>query len=247
MQLRRLTPLGIQSFEAWLSGLRAGETSEAPMHLLQPGATSEALSFSFDVEGCAFADRSEMGIWLARELSAHQGAILYDTGFWSALALAWIDHICPKGTGGRRTSGENARYVLESRRRAYRHLVWASWWAMNTYGDDGRYLLVPSQAAQSSLDFGGGEVMGQIAANQMTTASPSVIQLGRMLYAAPDTGRQRKGSSGKGAGSPRRFVQVLRQLEITYDFSSMPADALAAMLPKEFESRLLVAGAEGLR
>ena len=85
--------------------------------------------------------------------------------------------------------------------------------------------------------------MGQIGANQMTTASPSVIQLGKMLYAAPDTGRQRKGSSGKGAGSPRRFVQILRQFEMTYDFSSMSAEALAAMLPKEFEGRLKASGA----
>ena len=109
---------------------------------------------------------------------------------------------------------------------------------MSTYGDDGRYLLVPAKVGQHPLEFGGGEIMGQIAANQMTAGSATVIRLGRRLYADPANGHQRAGSSGKGAASPRRFIQVLRHFELTYDFSSMGDEALAELLPEEFEGRL---------
>jgi hypothetical protein len=235
---RRLSPPGLRSFETWLGQLRQDGRISPPKELLSNPHTSEELGFEFEPASRHFGTRAELGSWLARNLEQHAGSILYDEGFWSALALHLFDEICAPRTNGVRTPGESARYLFDSKRKAYRHLIWAAWWAMRTYGEDGQYLLVPSNLGQHPLEFGGGELMGQIAANQMTAGSAAVIRLGRRLYADPITGHQRKGSSGKGASSPRRFIQVLRQFELTYDFSSMTDANLAKLLPAEFASRL---------
>lgn len=237
MTMRRLTPDGIADLTTWVEQLRHDGRLEPPP-LLSNDRTSQPVDFPFDSPDFVFGDRAELGTWLAERLRPFRSRVLYDEGFWSALALLLVDQVCPAKSGGERKPGEAARYVMDAKRKAYRHLLWAAWWAMDTYGDDGRYLLVPSLLGDYPLEFGGGEVMGQIAANQMTTAAPAVIRLGRWLYADPVSGRQRKGSSGKGAASPRRFVQVLRHFELTYDFSSANAEFIAALLPGEFASRL---------
>lgn len=235
MVLRRLNRSGIDAFQKYIELSRAGHRQPAPVHLLDDPETSQALSFDFDpVDADGFNDRAEMGTYLVRALGDVGGQILHDEGFWSALGLRWFDQLCVQRSDGSRKPGENARYVLESQRRAYRHLAWGAWWAIDQFGEDGEYLLLPITIGEHPLEFGGGEVMGQIGANQMTTSAPSVIRLGRILYADPSTGRQRRGSGGKGRGSPRRFVKVLRQFQLTYDFGSMDESTLKGLLPKEF-------------
>jgi hypothetical protein len=240
MTFRRLNDQGMEKLREWFDGIRGGQTLTAPLHLLSDPETSTALTFRFDPSVLVFTNRAELGGQLAPALRSHRKEVLYDEGFWSALALFWIDLICPD-EGGVRKPGEVARYVHDARRKSYRHLIWAAWWAIDRYGEDGAYLLLPASASANQMTFGGGEVMGQIAANQMTTAAPSVIKLGRRLYASRSTSRQLSGSSGKGAASPRRFIQVLRHFELTYDFSSMTAENLAKLLPPEFKKRLSAA------
>jgi len=238
MSFRKLNEEGLARFTDWIHQLKSDGSLSIPKHLLTDPATSELLKFAFSPVEQEFSDRAKLGAWLNTNLSGHEAEILYDAGFWSALALFWFDQICAQRADGKRKPGEVARYVFDGRRKNYRHLIWATWWAINSYGADGRYLLLPVSAKDNPLEFGGGEVMGQIAANQMTTSSSVVIRLGRKLYSDPQTDRQNKGSSGKGADSPRRFVKVLRQFQLTYDFDAMTDDAIEGLLPKEFEQRL---------
>jgi len=237
MTFRKLNDQGLERLRGWFGAIRNGEKQPAPLHLITDVGTSTALSFNFAPSSLSFTNRAELGQQLAQALRSHRTEVLYDEGFWSALALVWIDNVCPEESGTRKP-GELARYVLDARRKSYRHLIWAAWWAMDRYGDDGAYLLLPTSPTTGQMTFGGGEVMGQIAANQMTTSAPAVIKLGRQLYASKLTSRQLSGSSGKGAASPRRFIQVLRHFELTYDFSSMTTDDLAKLLPSEFKKRL---------
>lgn len=87
------------------------------------------------------------------------------------------------------------------------------------------------QTGAHPLEFGGGEVVGQLAANQMTTGGETIIKQGRQLYSDPNTGRQRRGSGGAAAGLPRSFIHVLRQLELNYDFCSMNTNTASKLLP----------------
>lgn len=238
MTFRALNENGLSAFADWARLLKSDGGLPVPEHLLTEPTMSRPLDFEFSPVQHEFSDRAELGTWLNAALSGHEGEVLYDAGFWSALALFWFDQICALRADGKRKPGEVARYIFDPRRKTYRHLVWAAWWAINSYDADGRYLLLPVSARDNPLEFGGGEVMGQIAANQMTTSSSAVIKLGRKLYSDPETDRQNKGSSGKGADSPRRFIKVLHQFELTYDFDAMTGDALEALLPKEFQRRL---------
>lgn len=238
MNFRKLNQAGIDSFTSHLMKLKDEPRTAPPHHLLADPATSEEMPFAIQDRDIRFSDRVSLGSYLKHVLADHKATVLHDSGLWSGLALHWFDQLCSPRADGQRRPGEKARYILDSRRSAYRHLIWASWWAVETYGDTGKYLILPARTGEYPLEFGGGDVMGQIAANQMTTGSTAVIELGRRLYADAETGRQRRGSGGKGAGSPRRLVQVLRQFELTYDFSSMDVETLAALLPAEFRVRL---------
>ncbi|MGE3843071.1 MAG: hypothetical protein AB7I50_15970 [Vicinamibacterales bacterium] len=47
--------------------------------------------------------------------------------------------------------------------------------------------------------------------------------------------RIKRGAGGKGAGTPRRLMDYLRQIEMNYDLGSIKAEVFWEMLPKEFE------------
>lgn len=238
MSFRRLNEKGTEQFRQYVVKLKGDGALPPPFQLLNNPETSEEVEFSFTPTNRIFSNRVELGDWLQKALTSCEAAVLYDEGFWNALALQYFDQICVLRADGKRKPGEVARYIFEPQRKSYRHLIWSSWWAIDSYGEDGRYLLLPISDRDYPLEFGGGEVMGQVAANQMTTSSPTVIRLGAILYSDIATGRQNKGSSGKGADSPRRLVKVLRQFQLTYDFEAMSVEALAGLLPSQFRKRL---------
>ena len=54
------------------------------------------------------------------------------------------------------------------------------------------------------------------------------------LYYDDTTDRIRRGCSGKGPGSARRFADVLSQLDLTWDLHSLTVEQLLKLLPDEF-------------
>jgi hypothetical protein len=233
--IRRLNPVGLDKFEKYIRDLQAGQTPALPHDLLTDPGTSDATDVPIVPDQRQFTDRADLGRHLAKILSGDAHHLSHDVGLLSALTLFWFDQLCAPRADGKRRPGEMARYIFEPRRKTYRHLVWGSWWAMSTFGDNGAYLLLQMKPGAHPLEFGGGEVMGQLAANQMTTGGETIIKLGKQLFSDPNTGRQRRGSGGSAAGSPRSFIRVLRQLELNYDFRSMDTGAVSKLLPGEFD------------
>lgn len=233
--IRRLNTSGSQEFEHHVRRLQLGEKLENPLNLLTDDRYSEEIGTAIHPDQRVFSDRADLGRHLVELLGGAAAYLTHDAGLFNALTLFWFDQLCAPRADGIRKPGEMARYLFEPRRKAYRHLVWGSWWAMNAYGEDGAYLLLQMKPGQFPLEFGGGEVMGQLAANQMTTGGETIIRLGKQLYSDPETGRQRRGSGGSGAGSPRSLVRVLRQLEMNFDFRSMGQKEVRALLPSEFD------------
>lgn len=233
--IRRLNPVGLDRFEKYIRDLQAGQTPVLPLDLLTDPGTSEATDVPIVPDKRQFTDRADLGRYLAKILSGDAFHLSHDVGLLSALTLFWFDQLCAPRADGKRRPGEMARYIFEPKRKTYRHLVWGSWWAMSTYGEDGAYLLLQMKPGAHPLEFGGGEVMGQLAANQMTTGGETIIKLGKQLYSDPNTGRQRRGSGGSSAGSPRSFIRVLRQRELNFDFRSMDTKAVSNLLPGEFD------------
>jgi hypothetical protein len=55
------------------------------------------------------------------------------------------------------------------------------------------------------------------------------------LYIDPETGQAKRGAAGKGNGSARRLVKVLKQFDLTYYREDMDADEIISLLPDEFD------------
>ncbi len=64
---------------------------------------------------------------------------------------------------------------------------------------------------------------------------PSVVGAATRLYYNRELGRNRSGLGGKTAGSPRRFLDILSQLELNWDLHSLTIDELLGLLPSEFD------------
>jgi len=79
-----------------------------------------------------------------------------------------------------------------------------------------------------------GELLAQLTSQQDMLA-PSFQRLCRKLYFDEVAGKTKRGAAGAGAGSARRLARVRKQLDITWDMSDIDTDAIAKLLPNEFD------------
>lgn len=191
-----------------------------------------------DVVPHPFKDRQEAGehlVNLLRDVTPPPGMTLdSDPGLWTWLAVLWFDELAPfdKKTGARRI-GKTYRLVLEphSHRTYYRHLLNGPYRivkAFNQQIDLARVVL--AQKVHTP-----GELVEQLASHQRIVTSPSLLGLATELYIDPETDAPKSGAGGKNRpGVVRRLVDVLGQLDATYDTWSMGVDDLLALLPAEF-------------
>ena len=81
-----------------------------------------------------------------------------------------------------------------------------------------------------------GEVVEQLASRQDFVRSPGIMAAATTLYFDPDTASLRKGAAGKDtAGSSRRFVPFVQQLDLTYDLYTLSKERFLEMLPAEYD------------
>ena len=231
--LRRLSDQGIARFEAYLS---AGADAPLPIHLLTDPDTSEPLGAEIDLPQSQFANRYEFGVKLVSLLSPlNPGAISSDRGLWTALALYWFDQLCSADGSGQRKVDQSYRYVLSADfRHYYRHLVRSPWQLVREHGENSRFLLLARGEENHPLRRHG-DILEQLGGTQSIIRSRPIIATAAALYADPITGKPKRGAASKGRGSIRRFARVLRQLELTFDPSLMPANGLQGILPAEFD------------
>ncbi len=234
MQLRRLNQSGLGAFTDFLDVVRTGIRQDYPQYLLNDHAASELVVPDVDIESKVFGTRFEAAKYLAERLS-HAGItnLVTDKGIWAWLTLFYFDELCPIGKDGKRKPGELARWIPEisNFRRYYRHLLAGPYRIYMAHGD------APQRAM--ALLCGPlhrpGEVVEQLAARQELVTNRGVIELATMLYYEQEEHQLKRGSSGKGAGSPRRLADVFNQFDVTWDLYSMTTPELLPMLPKEFE------------
>ena len=103
-----------------------------------------------------------------------------------------------------------------------------TWQLANRYGKDAMHLFCKEMPTR-------GGATAQMMAQQEILSWEGVVRLGSKLYLDSQTGMQKKGTGGKGAGSVRRYVTWLNQLKLTYDLYSLSPEDLEQLLPPEFE------------
>ena len=232
-QVRKLNRDGIAAFAAYLQSLRKGGTDPAPFQLLTDPAFSEEMEGTVTVEHHVFKDPFERGSYLAKTLSSFdRRQIAYDFSLWSWLALYFLDDLCPADPTGKREVLEDALYILGEKfnhQRYYRHLLRTPWLAVADNGENGRILLINKLGGKRS------EISEQLASRQGVFGNGTVIAGAYMLYYDPIGKTFKKGAGGKAAGSVRRLVSFIRQIDLTYDLRDCTPEQFLSLLPSEFD------------
>ncbi len=232
MLARRLTKEGIERFENFLERLRDHPNSRLPTHALTDEKLSEAVDVKIQVESIEASSRMGVAEHVFQLLRRDTETLRIDKGFWCWLSLYWFNELCPVVTG-ERVPGDRHRWIaeLDNTHRAYRHMLAGPYQIYRAHRDDPdrarAFLCGPVHQL--------GELLGQIASRPSLVTCKAVAGAATRLYYDEEGDKLRRGSSGKGAGSARRFADVLSQLDLTWDLHSLTADQLLELLPDEFD------------
>jgi hypothetical protein len=234
--VRVLNHEGLKLFKEYLAATRAGSNDSPPQHLLWDGAYSDPFLPELNVEQRTFQNAFEFGEYLSKLLApCEPREVSRNHALWSWLALFFMDQIAPADEDNHRKILEDALYVLDSSfifRRYYRHLVRAPWHAVRLHNENAKILLLASGKGART------EVAEQLGAYADIFGCPTVIAAAYRLWFDAATQKPRRGSGGKGAGTPRRLATVVRQLQLTYDLSDCPLPEFLKLLPREFDKWL---------
>ncbi|MEZ6127294.1 MAG: hypothetical protein R3C59_01265 [Planctomycetaceae bacterium] len=235
MLARRLTTEGIERFEDFLERLKQNPQSRIPAYALSDEGLSEAVEARIPVEPIIAATRMDVAKRVFQLLQRDTETLRIDKGFWCWLSLFWFNDLCPV-VDGKRVPGDRYRWIaeLDNTRRACRHLLAGPYQIYRAHRDN------PSRA--NAFLCGGvhqqGELLAQIASRPSLVTCKAVAGVATKLYYDEEHQRIRRGCSGRGPGSARRFADVLSQLDLTWDLHSLNVQELLALLPDEFDAFL---------
>ena len=230
MRVRVLTDAGIQKFREYLVDLRRVETGAPPRELLEAPESSAAFHVPVEIEERGFASRLEAARYLDGKLGG-KGDVDYNAGLWSWLALFYFDQICPLLENGKRQVGAEARYIPGTMSwRYYRHLLAGPYRVYRLHRECAKLLL------SGPLDKPG-DFMEQLASRQELITNRAIIGAAAHLYFDEKNQRPKRGaaSTKHERGTLRRFIDLVQQLDLTYDLYSMQPAELVQLLPKEFD------------
>jgi hypothetical protein len=242
--IRRLNEEGLQRLGSFLDSLKGDQPEAYPAAVLTDPATSEPIESEVAIEPRRFGNRFEAAKYLFEKLSAAGiRDVERDGGMWAWLALFYFEELCPAGSDGQRKPGERARWIPEvsNFQRYYRHLLAGPYIIYRAHRES------PPRAMAllcNPLDRPG-DIVEQFASRQELVTNRAIVEGATKLYIDPRTSRPRRGSGGKGDGSPRRFADVLKQFDATWDLYALTTEALLHLLPTEFD-RFRPAAAEAV-
>lgn len=156
--------------------------------------------------------------------------LLVNTGLWAWLAFVLRESLYPRNAEGKRKLGEVHRWLPSNPndfQKAQRHMVRMPVLLLATLGKNSDHLLC-------GLPSVPGELKEQLT-SQQDMFHPSFQAVARALYYDEAKKGLKRGTGGKGGGSPRRLAKVRSQLDVTWDLFAVPAERLLDMLPKEFD------------
>jgi hypothetical protein len=230
--VRTLTEEGIRSFREYLASLRAGATDKIPRELLTDAYGSAKLQANVEIETRQFRTRLIAGAYLYEKLQPLSNSrIDSNVRLWSWLSLYYFDELCPMRKDGSRRAGEDCRYILDSDyRRYYRHLLLGPYTVYRLYEASAPLLL------WEPLDQMG-EAYRELSCRQNLLANRGIVEAANALYYDEKKAQLKKGAGVRKsrAGSLRRFIDVMQQLDLTYDLYSMTGGQVLDLLPTEFD------------
>jgi hypothetical protein len=235
LKLRYLTNKGVERFRAYLAALRQGSQSPPPYSLLEHPEFTAPLKGDAEVEQRTFGSRLQLAQNLAHVLAgAEQDGLENEVGLWSWLSLFYFDQVCPLGENGLRKPGRDYRHILEpGYPNGHRHLLAGAWLVYSVYGlgdDLSRLLLWTPLHLESKFHH-------ELAGRQTLITNKGILEAADKMYFRESEGHPQKGAliKKKAPGTLQRFIDVIQQLDLTYDLYSMSGEEILALLPPEFD------------
>jgi hypothetical protein len=231
VSIRTFSEAGLNEFERIISELRNGNIKSIPEQLLFDEQYADLYEPIINLEKVDYKNKNELVPYLVQQLDLRVNKYLYfDKGLWSWLAAFYFDNICPLDGNGRRKINETAFYILREPKnytKYYRHLLAYPSRVLSELGDASKIFLIGSFAKR-------GEITEQFGAYQEIALNKGILEAANIMYWDNNTGNLKRGAAGKGGGSARRLVRIIRQYQLTYDLNSMKGDQIVEMLPTEF-------------
>jgi hypothetical protein len=230
--VRTLTEEGIRSFREYLASLRAGADGKPPRALLTDSYGSSKPQMNIEIEKRQLITRRIAGGYLYEKLRPLSTLRIDSNVFlWSWLSLYYFDELCPVRKDGSRRVAEDCRYILDlDYRLYYRHLLLGPYTVYRLYGESIPLLLWEGVEQM-------GEAYRELSCRQNLLSNRGVIEAANGLYYDEKKGQLKRGAAVKTskAGSLRRFIDVVQQLDLTYDLHSMTGEQVLNLLPQEFD------------
>jgi len=233
VRVRSFNATGIELFRAALADLRDGARADLPEELLADVSNSHELDDVVDVDWMSFATRLEVARHLHERLAKlAQARVDRDRGMWSWLSAYYFDVVAPKRGDGLRRPGRDYRHLFDTGYRFQnRHLLFGAYQLYRRHGEACALLLLTPPHVESALYH-------EIASRLDLIANRGVLEAVEALYFDRAKGGPKRGAQdGKtGAGTIRRLVHVLQQLDLTFDIYGMSGEQIVELLPPEFDA-----------
>ena len=157
-----------------------------------------------------------------------------DVQMWSWLSLFYFDQVCPVEDNDLRKPGRDYRHILEpGYPSGHRHLLAGAYLVYSVYGLENelsRLLLWSPLHLESRFHH-------QLASRQTLITNRGILDAADKMYFNVSVSRPKKGAlmEKNTPGTLLRFIDVIQQLDLTYDLYSMSGQEILALLPPEFD------------
>ena len=231
VSVRTFNEEGIAEFDRVINEIRKGNLKIIPENLISDDQFSEIAEPLINIEQIASNEKSILVPYLVGVLNLGSNKSLYfNKGLWTWMSAFFFDNVCPADGRGMRKVNESAFYVLKdpkNHQKYYRHLLAYPCRLYSELGELSKMFLIGTFQKR-------GEITEQFGAYQEIALNKGILEAATLMYWDDQNGKLKKGAAGKGAGSARRLVRIIRQYQLTYDLNSMPGEKIAELLPAEF-------------
>jgi hypothetical protein len=230
--VQRLTPQGLECFRNYLSELNEKPELEPPFGILNDPSYSTKIQDQTEIEKTEFNNRPHMVEYLSQVLENIDTSLGSENqGLWSWLSLFYFDQVCPEGSDGKRTPGMEYRHIPNTGYRyKHRHLLAGPLQTFKMYKKRARLILDGMVHAENNIH-------NELVKRQNFITNPSIMEVADKLYFDNDRNKPKTGTQSRTkGGSLFRFINIIQQLELTFDLYSMRPKEILNLLPEEFNS-----------
>lgn len=235
MTILRLNEEGVAVFSQFIDRLTTDSPMAFPAELLTAG------EYAYPIGGsCAVLDKLDLDDKFATAEAIDQliselsiSSPERDAGFWTWLSCYLFENLCPRDKYRAYVPGERARWVADTSnyQRYYRHMLAGIWGVYRAHSDDPQRAIALLNGPVNKR----GDLFEQVASRKEQVTNNAVVELTRALYWDEQKSAMKRGSGGKGPGSPRRLADILWQFDRTWDLYEMTTQGLIQKLPPEFD------------